>query len=61
MGKAFLNGGLLFSTITLVLIAAVSWWSFILLVDTKLVVSGSFGGNYHYFLKICLLLLNGSL
>ncbi|KIJ51497.1 hypothetical protein M422DRAFT_203731 [Sphaerobolus stellatus SS14] len=43
LGKAFLNGGLLFSSITLIFIAFISWWSFILLVKTKFVVSGSFG------------------
>ncbi|KAF8519583.1 transmembrane amino acid transporter protein-domain-containing protein [Gautieria morchelliformis] len=43
LGKAFMNGGLLFSTITLVFVAVISLWSFILLVRTKLVVSGSFG------------------
>jgi len=43
LGKAFYNGGILFSTVVLVLIALISLWSFLLLVQTKFVVSGSFG------------------
>ncbi|RDB25647.1 Vacuolar amino acid transporter 3 [Hypsizygus marmoreus] len=43
LGKAFYNGGLLFSAVTFVFIAAVSLYSFLLLVKTKSVVSGSFG------------------
>ncbi|KAG8869725.1 neutral amino acid transporter [Serendipita sp. 405] len=43
LGKAFSNGGMLFSAITLVLIALISLYSFLLLVDTKMVVPGSFG------------------
>jgi len=43
LGKAFLNGGILFSTITLVAIALISLWSFLLLVKAKQVVPGSFG------------------
>ena len=43
LGKAFYNGGMLFSTVVLVIIALVSLWSFLLLVKTKFVVSGSFG------------------
>jgi proton-coupled amino acid transporter len=39
----FYNGGMLFSTAVLVVIALVSLWSFLLLVRTKFVVSGSFG------------------
>src|SRR5260370_40408967 len=41
----FYNGGILFSFITLSLIALISLYSFILLVRTKFVVSGSFGGK----------------
>lgn len=40
----FYNGGMLFSIITFVFIALISLYSFLLLVDTKFVVSGSFGG-----------------
>jgi solute carrier family 36 (proton-coupled amino acid transporter) len=36
---------MLFSAVTLVLIALISLFSFLLLVDTKKVVPGSFGGN----------------
>ncbi|KAG6919207.1 hypothetical protein DXG01_008505 [Tephrocybe rancida] len=43
LGKAFYNGGLLFSSITFVAIAAISLYSFLLLLKTKFVVSGSFG------------------
>ncbi|TEB25220.1 hypothetical protein FA13DRAFT_1777545 [Coprinellus micaceus] len=39
----FMNGGLLFSALTFVFIAAISLYSFLLLIDTKFVVSGSFG------------------
>lgn len=41
---SFYNGGLLFSSITFVFIACISLYSFLLLVKTKFVVSGSFGG-----------------
>ncbi|KAH7926377.1 amino acid transporter [Leucogyrophana mollusca] len=43
LGKAFANGGLLFSVITITVIALISLYSFLLLVQTKFVVSGSFG------------------
>ncbi|KAH9068485.1 transmembrane amino acid transporter protein-domain-containing protein [Lactarius deliciosus] len=43
LGKAFFNGGLLFSSLTLSAIALISLYSFLLLVKTKFVVSGSFG------------------
>lgn len=43
LGKAFYNGGILFSSVVLVFIAAISLHSFLLLVRTKFVVSGSFG------------------
>ncbi|KAG6827742.1 hypothetical protein H0H92_010588 [Tricholoma furcatifolium] len=43
LGKAFYNGGLLFSIITFVAIACISLYSFLLLLKTKFVVSGSFG------------------
>ncbi|KAA1467720.1 hypothetical protein DENSPDRAFT_832835 [Dentipellis sp. KUC8613] len=43
LGKAFFNGGILFSAITLSVIAIISLYSFLLLVQTKFVVSGSFG------------------
>ncbi|KAL1408401.1 hypothetical protein Q8F55_005213 [Vanrija albida] len=43
MAKAFYNGGMLFSTVVLLAIAAISLWSFLLLVDTYLKVPMSFG------------------
>ncbi|KIY45508.1 hypothetical protein FISHEDRAFT_76685 [Fistulina hepatica ATCC 64428] len=43
LGKAFYNGGILFSAGLFVFIAAVSLWSFLLLVNTKYIVPGSFG------------------
>lgn len=43
LGKAFANGGLLFSIIMISVVALVSLYSFLLLVRTKFVVSGSFG------------------
>jgi len=43
LGKAFFNGGILFSAITLTFICVISLYSFLLLVKAKVVVSGSFG------------------
>ncbi|THH28324.1 hypothetical protein EUX98_g5859 [Antrodiella citrinella] len=43
LGKAFFNGGILFSSGILIFIALISLYSFLLLVRTKFVVSGSFG------------------
>ncbi|KAF4614123.1 hypothetical protein D9613_007849 [Agrocybe pediades] len=43
LGRAFLNGGLLFSLVVFTFIAFISLYSFLLLVKTKFVVSGSFG------------------
>ncbi|KAH0833091.1 amino acid transporter [Lanmaoa asiatica] len=43
LGKAFANGGLVFSVITIALVALVSLYSFLLLIQAKFVVSGSFG------------------
>ncbi|KAF7336952.1 Aa-trans domain-containing protein [Mycena venus] len=43
LGKAFYNGGILFSSILFIFIAFISLYSFLLLVYTKFVVSGSFG------------------
>jgi hypothetical protein len=48
----FLNGGLLFSAITLVFIAIISLYSFLLLVETKFIVSGSFGGQWAFVLTV---------
>lgn len=43
MGRAFFNGGLLFSTFVLLLVGMISLWAFLLLVKTRLVIPGSFG------------------
>ncbi|GAA95552.1 uncharacterized protein L969DRAFT_85241 [Mixia osmundae IAM 14324] len=43
LGKAFFNGGILFSALLLVGIAAISLYSFLLLVKTRLVIKGGFG------------------
>jgi len=43
LGKAFFNGGLLFSTIFMCAIAAVSLWSFLLLVQVNLKCHAGFG------------------
>ncbi|KAG6333778.1 hypothetical protein ID866_5313 [Astraeus odoratus] len=43
LGKAFSNGGLLFSSVVIAVVALVSLYSFLLLVKAKFVVSGSFG------------------
>lgn len=48
LGRAFYNGGILFSAFLFVFIAAISLYSFILLVHTKFVVSGSFGGGFFH-------------
>lgn len=40
----FANGGLLFSSITIAVVALISLYSFLLLVKAKFVVTGSFGG-----------------
>lgn len=42
--RAFLNGGMLFSFLVLLLIAALSYHCFVLLTTTRLVVKESFGG-----------------
>ncbi len=41
--KAYLNGGMMFSNIVLLVVASLSYYCFILLVDTRLKVEGSFG------------------
>lgn len=43
MGKAFFNGGILFSAVVLLAVGFISLWSFLLLVKTRLIVPGSFG------------------
>ncbi|KAK4698377.1 solute carrier family 36 (proton-coupled amino acid transporter), partial [Phenoliferia sp. Uapishka_3] len=46
LGKAFYNGGIVFSTIVLCFIAMISLYSFLLLVDTYIVVKASFGADF---------------
>lgn len=41
--KAYLNGGMLFSNLVLVFVAVLSYYCFVLLVNTRLKVNGSFG------------------
>ena len=43
--SSFFNGGLIFSTVVMLAIAAISLYSFLLLTKTYLVVPGSFGGG----------------
>lgn len=53
---SFFNGGILFSAVTFTFIAVISLYSFLLLVKTKFVVSGSFGGmNFSIHFLCCLL------
>lgn len=42
--KAFLNGGMLFSSLILLFVASLSYYCFLLLVSTRLKVPASFGG-----------------
>jgi proton-coupled amino acid transporter len=42
--KAFLNGGMLFSSLVLLFVASISYYCFLLLVSTRLKVPASFGG-----------------
>ena len=51
LGKAFFNGGLLFSAVTLTFICAISLYSFLLLVKAKVEVPGSFGGDFIAFFR----------
>jgi proton-coupled amino acid transporter len=41
--KAYLNGGMLFSNLVLLFVAALSYYCFVLLVNTRIKVEGSFG------------------
>ena len=41
--KAYLNGGMLFSNLVLLFVAALSYYCFVLLVNTRLKIEGSFG------------------
>ena len=57
--KAFLNGGMLFSCLVLLGVACLSYYCFILLVNTRLKVDGSFGdiGGVLYGKKLRALIL----
>ena len=55
----FYNGGLLFSSVTFVFIAIISLYSFLLLVKTKVVVPGSFGGIVQLYVIPVRLTYNG--
>ena len=41
--RAFLNGGMLFSSVVLVVVSLISYYCFILLVNTRMKIDGSFG------------------
>lgn len=43
LGRAFFNGGMVFSIVVLLSVAMISLYCFLLLVKTRLVVPGSFG------------------
>ncbi|KWU43886.1 hypothetical protein RHOSPDRAFT_18832 [Rhodotorula sp. JG-1b] len=65
LGKAFYNGGILFSIITLCFIAMISLYSFLLLVQCSLVIPGSFGdiggtlyGKYMRLAILCSIVLS---
>ena len=45
---SFFNGGLIFSTVVMLGIAAISLYAFLLLTKTYLVVPGSFGGELEH-------------
>jgi proton-coupled amino acid transporter len=60
--KAFLNGGMLFSCITLLFVSALSYYCFLLLCSTRLAVPASFGGmGGRLYGKWLLILINFSL
>ncbi|GAA6023213.1 hypothetical protein JCM8202_001030 [Rhodotorula sphaerocarpa] len=65
LGKAFYNGGILFSVVTLCFIPMVSLYSFLLLVQCSLVIPGSFGdiggqlyGKYMRLAILCSIVLS---
>jgi proton-coupled amino acid transporter len=60
--KAFLNGGMLFSCLTLLFVAALSYYCFLLLCSTRIAVPASFGGmGKRLYGKWLLILINFSL
>ena len=60
--KAFLNGGMLFSCLTLLFVAALSYYCFLLLCSTRIAVPASFGGmGKRLYGQWMLILINFSL
>jgi solute carrier family 36 (proton-coupled amino acid transporter) len=60
--KAFLNGGMLFSSLVLLFVASLSYYCFLLLVSTRIAVPASFGGmGYKLYGKPMRALINFSL
>jgi proton-coupled amino acid transporter len=60
--KAFLNGGMLFSCLTLLFVAALSYYCFLLLCSTRIAVPASFGGmGKKLYGKWMLIMINFSL
>lgn len=60
--RAFLNGGMLFSNLVLLLVAGLSYYCFVLLTTTRLYVHASFGDmGYHLYGKWMRNLINISL
>jgi proton-coupled amino acid transporter len=60
--KAFLNGGMIFSSAVLLFVAALSYYCFLLLCSTRLAVPASFGGmGKKLYGKWMLILINFSL
>lgn len=60
--KAFLNGGMVFSCLTLLFVAALSYYCFLLLCSTRIAVPASFGGmGKRLYGKWLLVLINFSL
>ena len=60
--KAFLNGGMLFSSLVLLAVSILSYYCFMLLVNTRLIVEGSFGDmGGHLYGKSMRLIILGSI
>lgn len=49
--KAYSNGGMLFSNLVLLFVAALSYYCFVLLVRTRLKYVGSFGGMFQFIIS----------
>ncbi|KAF2669610.1 hypothetical protein BT63DRAFT_372711 [Microthyrium microscopicum] len=60
--KAFLNGGMLFSSLVLLFVASLSYYCFLLLVSTRIAIPASFGGmGYQLYGRPMRTLINFSL